>query len=139
MKWVRVESSSGASVCSAEVANGWWTRFWGLMGRKQLPEGLGLWIKPSSSVHTSFMRFPIDLVYLSGENEVVKICTRVRPWRLSFGGRGAETVLELAPGALERVQLRIGERLTIGPIAGPMDSPTDPPGQVSATAGDVAP
>ena len=138
MKRIRLESSSGASVCSAEVADGLWTRFWGLMGRKQLPEGLGLWIKPSSSVHTSFMRFPIDLVYLSDENEVLKICTRVRPWRFSFGGRGAKTVLELAPGALERVNLHIGERLTIAPIEGPMDSPTELPGQGPAAAGEVA-
>lgn len=122
MKRVRVESPRGTSVCVAEVADGHRTRFWGLMGRKDLPEGLGLWIQPSASVHTFFMRFPIDLVYLGRENEVVKTSSGVRPWRLSFGGRGAKTVLELPPGALDRVPLRVGERVVVRPIEDSLDS-----------------
>jgi len=121
------------------VADGWWTRFWGLMGRKELPEGAGLWIKPSSSVHTSFMRFPLDLVFLSRENEVVKVCTRLRPWRFSAGGRGARTVLELAPGTLDRVKLHIGEKLAIGPVEGRIDRPSELARQGRAAAGEAAP
>jgi uncharacterized membrane protein (UPF0127 family) len=122
MRRVLVESARGASVCVAEVADGHWTRFWGLLGRKHLPEGLGLWIQPSSSVHTCFMKFPIDLVYLSSENDVVKTCSRVAPGRLSFGGRGAKTVLELPAGALERIPLSVGERVAMRPFEGTMDS-----------------
>jgi uncharacterized protein len=136
MKWVRVESSSGIVVCTAEVADGWWTRFWGLMGRKHLPEGLGLWIKPSSSVQTTFMRFPLDLVYLDADCKVVRTCPRVPPWRFSFGGSGAHTVLELAPGALERVNLGMGDRLTIRSMDGPVARPTEGPRQSKGAAED---
>jgi uncharacterized membrane protein (UPF0127 family) len=52
---------------------------------------------------------------------VAKTCSRVRPWRFSFGGREAKTVLELAPGALDQVPLRVGEQLRIEPLEGRAD------------------
>ena len=127
MRRVRVETSAGDSLCIAEVADGHWTRFRGLLGRNELPEGEALWIRPSSSIHTFFMKFPIDVVYLGDRNDVVKTCSRLEPGRLSFGGRGAKTVLELAPGALDRVEPRVGEQLVIRPI-----EETDGPSNASA-------
>ncbi len=116
MRRVRVQTRDGAAICIAEVAESHWTRFRGLLGRNELLEGEGLWIRPCSSVHTFFMHFPIDVVYLTNANVVAKTCSRLPPSRLSFGGRGAYTVLELPPGAVEQARLTISQQLLIEPV-----------------------
>jgi len=75
------------------------TRRKGLLGRDGLQPGSGLWIAPCESVHTFFMRFPIDLVYLDGKKRVRKVRSRVDPWRLS-GCLTARSVLELPAGTI---------------------------------------
>src|SRR5215472_3491961 len=59
------------------------TRRKGLLGRDGLADGEGLWIVPCEAVHTFWMRFPIDLIYLDRKHRVVKIRNSVPPWRLS--------------------------------------------------------
>lgn len=54
-----------------------------------------------SSVHTCFMRYPLDLVFIDREKRVVSVHRRVRPWKLVSGGKGAVTVIELPPGAID--------------------------------------
>ena len=97
---------------------GWraWTRSWGLLGRKGLPGDLGLWIRKCKYVHTFFMRFPIDAVYLAGDGTVVKTCSRLKPFRFSAGGRRADSVLELPAGSLEGRKVVDGEKLMIAPM-----------------------
>jgi uncharacterized membrane protein (UPF0127 family) len=88
----------------------------GLLGRRKLPSGEGLLLRPASSVHTLFMRFSIDVVFLDRDGEVVKIAASVRPWRTA-GARGAKAVLELPAGEAERRELRVGDRLDL-PVSG---------------------
>jgi uncharacterized membrane protein (UPF0127 family) len=102
-------------LCLAEVATNPWTRAVGLLGRKELPEGRGLWIRPCKSIHTFFMRFPIDVAYVSSDGTVVKTCSRLRPFRLSTGGSGAHSVLELPASSLERSELKVGDKLSWSP------------------------
>jgi uncharacterized protein len=80
-----------------EVAGSGKTRQKGLLGRTGLKQGGGLWIVPCESVHTFFMRFPIDLVYLDRKNRVRKVRHAVGPWRLS-ACLAAHSVLELPAG-----------------------------------------
>lgn len=89
-----------------------WARFWGLMGRRSLPEGQGLLLRPCSSVHMFFMRFPIDVIFLDRDNRVVKIIPAMKPWRAALGGRGAHSALEVNAGAAEAAGLGVGD--TIG-------------------------
>ena len=103
-------------LCLAEVAENPWTRAVGLLGRKELGEGRGLWIRPCRSIHTFFMRFPIDVAYVSSEGTVVKTRAGLRPFRLSMGGRGAHSVLELPAGSLERAGLKVGDSLSYSPV-----------------------
>jgi hypothetical protein len=103
---------AGRELCLAEVAENPWARAVGLLGRKELGEGRGLWIRPCKSVHTFFMRFPIDIAYLASDGTVVKTRAHLRPFRLSMGGRQAHSVLELPSGFLERARLCIGARLS---------------------------
>jgi uncharacterized protein len=84
----------------------------GLLGRSDLPRGEGVLLRPASSVHTWFMRFPIDVVFLDRELRVVKVVPQLAPWRVA-SGRGARAVLELAAGECERRGLRPGDRLVV--------------------------
>ena len=82
----------------------------GLLGRKELSNEEGIRLKPSGSVHTFFMRFPIDVVFLDRELRVVAIAADVPPWR-ARGARGAKAVVELAAGEASRRALTDGETL----------------------------
>ena len=66
----------------------------GLLGRKELPRGDGMLLRPAASVHTAFMRFPIDVVFLDAELRVVHVAHSVPPWRVVRGKR-AKMVVEL--------------------------------------------
>lgn len=94
------------------VARNWWLRTRGLLGRPAPARGEGMLFPGCASVHTCFMAYPIDLVYLDRASVITKIRTNVRPWRFSAGDRASRHTLELAAGEAERLGLRVGERLT---------------------------
>ena len=115
MRPVRVATSDGIEVCGdCRVADSFASRLSGLLGRRGLEAGEGLLIPRTSSVHTHFMRFAIDVVFLDAEGRVAKIARALRPWRFA-GARGAEDVLELPAGHCDRVGLREGAVLVAAP------------------------
>ncbi len=87
------------------------SRMIGLLGRSSLKPGHGMLIAPCNQVHTCFMRFRIDVVFLDRENRIVKICPAMRPWRLTPMVLKAKAVLELPEG--ESAGLEAGRQLTI--------------------------
>jgi uncharacterized protein len=114
MTVVSIEDSGGGVVCDrCTLAARPLARLRGLLGRRELPAGEGLLLRPSPSIHTWFMRFPIDAVFLSAELEVLAVRGSLPPWRMA-GARGARAVLELAAGEAERRGVRPGSRLRIG-------------------------
>jgi uncharacterized membrane protein (UPF0127 family) len=94
------------------VAHSPLSRLKGLLGRSELPPGEGLLIRPASAVHTWFMRFPIDAVFLDRELRVLALAANLRPWR-GAARRGASAVLELAAGESSRRGLQLGDRLGV--------------------------
>lgn len=88
------------------------SRLKGLLGTRSLPDGEGLWIQPCQSVHTFFMRYPIDVLFLNKEGSVI-YATTLAPWRMSRWVRGANGVLELPAGTLNRTQTQIGNRIRL--------------------------
>jgi hypothetical protein len=90
----------------------------GLLGRRGLESGEGLLLRPAGSVHTFFMRFPIDVVFLSREGEVLKVAADLPAWRVT-GARKAKAALELAAGEAERREIRPGIRLDVSVLAKP--------------------
>jgi len=94
------------------VADSPFLRARGLLGRSGLAEGEGILLRPASSIHMFFMRFPIDAVFLDRELVVRKVVPDLKPWRLA-GARGAKAVLELAAGECERRGVRPGDRLSL--------------------------
>ena len=85
----------------------------GLLGRRSLPSGEGLLLRPASSVHTMFMRCPIDVVVLDADLRVLAVRSELQPWRMA-AARGARAALELAAGEAERLGLEPGAELELG-------------------------
>jgi uncharacterized membrane protein (UPF0127 family) len=114
LQTVALRRENGTIVCErcllAETAL---TRMKGLLGRRELPGGDGILLKPASSVHMAFMRFAIDAVFLDADMRVVKIAADLKPWRAA-GSRGSKSVLEIAAGEAARRGLSVGDRLTVG-------------------------
>ena len=103
----------GADVCErCLVATGALERMRGLLGRTELASDEGILLRPASSIHTAFMRFPIDVVFLDGSLTVLKVVPALGPWRTATRLR-ARSVLELAAGECERRGLAIGDRLEL--------------------------
>jgi uncharacterized membrane protein (UPF0127 family) len=117
MQQQRVVNRTRGTVLGERIgrADNLWTRFWGLMGRGSLPEGGGLHIVPCSSLHMFFMRIPLDVVYLDGEQRVVKVVGDLKPWRIS-AARGAKTVLELPVGTIARTGTAPGDEIDVSAV-----------------------
>jgi uncharacterized protein len=105
----------------AVVADSYLSRLVGLLGKTKrwARLGAGLWIIPSQGVHTIGMLFPIDVVFLSKEKEVIHIEEVVRPFRISKVSFKATSVLELPPHTIYRTGTRIGDRLEISSSQAP--------------------
>jgi uncharacterized membrane protein (UPF0127 family) len=97
---------------SADMADTSAKRRTGLLKHERLNPGDGLWIVPCESVHTFFMKFPIDLVYLDKQKKVRKVRHRVPAWRLSVC-LSAHSILELPAGTLEQTGTQVGDELAI--------------------------
>ena len=101
----------GRIVCeSVEVADRWTRRLLGLTGRRRLPPGTGLLLRPGFSIHTAFMRFAIDAVFVDHDLVVLRIEHTMRPFRTA-SCRGAREVVELAAGECARRGLAVGDRV----------------------------
>ena len=94
---VHIQSFKGVfpALTHLEVADTFWKRAIGLMGRKKLAAGWGFLILRCNSIHTCFMRFPIDAIFLDQDYRVVKVVRGVKPWRMAWGGRQAKSVMEV--------------------------------------------
>jgi uncharacterized protein len=114
-------------VCEhTEIADRPRRRMRGLLGRESLEPGAGMLLQPAPSIHTAFMRFPIDVAFMDGTLRVTKVVHELRPWRAA-AARHAWAVIELAAGEIERRGVAIGDQLGLvrvtdklgGIVAGP--------------------
>jgi uncharacterized membrane protein (UPF0127 family) len=109
--------TDGAQLCTVRVAGSFPARLRGLLGRRSLPAGEGLLLWPERSVHTFFMAFPIDVVFLDRYLSVLRVVPHLRPFRVAGESRAVATV-ELAAGEIERLKIRPGETLGWGKVEG---------------------
>jgi uncharacterized membrane protein (UPF0127 family) len=108
---VRNADKGTTLVTRGKLASGFISRFFGLMGRKGVEDGGGLLITSSASIHSFFMRFRFDAIFIDRDGRVVKIVPAMRQWWVAFGGRGAKDVLELPAGVAERTGTAPGDLL----------------------------
>ena len=114
----------GTALCaSLEVAESFGGRFMGLMGRPSLAPDAGLWLRPASSIHMLFMRFPIDAVFLGrpaadgGPRRVVAVRPSLRPWTsVVWWARGADGCLELPTGTVAASGTVVGDAVVLGEV-----------------------
>jgi uncharacterized membrane protein (UPF0127 family) len=95
-----------------EIANTRRTRRQGLLGRDGMPSSSALVIVPCFAVHTAFMRFSIDVIFMGGDGRVVRIVRDLKPWQLAMA-IGARSVIELPAGGLRDSGVTVGDRLLI--------------------------
>lgn len=101
----------------AEQARSFLARLRGLMFRASLPNDGGLVIEPNNSVHTFWMRFPIDVVFVDRGNRVVGLVNAMPPNRPYAGARHARRTLELPAGVIAATATEIGDTIDIQPVA----------------------
>ncbi|MCS7252434.1 MAG: DUF192 domain-containing protein [Armatimonadota bacterium] len=90
----------------------------GLLGTSELKDGFGMLIVPCSSIHTFFMRYPIDVAFLDGKMRIVHLVESLPPWRICLPrGTGAKMALELPSGRLMKTNTAIGDELEIKLLA----------------------
>jgi uncharacterized protein len=122
-----VNRTRGDSVVCAqtEVADTVWRRMRGLLGRASLPAGSGMLFRGESSIHSAFMRFEFDAVFMDRELRVVGLAARIPPWR-ARAAKGARNILELSAGEIARTEVSIGDQLAemeTSDGAAPTDTP----------------
>lgn len=97
-------------VAQVEIANTFLARLKGLMFRKTLTQDAGLLLDPCPQIHTCFMRFAIDVVFLDCTNRVVAVLENMKPWRMSKFYRQSRRTLEVNGGLLQG-RVRVGDEL----------------------------
>lgn len=112
MRRIVLDTPSGEAL-SCSLAESFTERLVGLMGRAAPPSG-GLLITPCRSVHTAFMRFRCDIVFLAADDRVLRVAKNTPPWRIRLAPPRTRRVLELAAGDATRLGLAPGTALTSG-------------------------
>jgi hypothetical protein len=109
---IRNRSNGSIVAAFAEAAFSREARNRGLLGRDGLPPGHALLIAPCTSIHTWFMRFPIDVIFVKRDGRVVKIRAAVPPWRFVIA-LGAYAVVELPAGAIAQAAVTLQDHLEL--------------------------
>jgi uncharacterized membrane protein (UPF0127 family) len=100
----------GTEVCtSCVVADTLWTRLVGLQCHSRLEAGEGMWITPCNSIHSCFMKFRFDAVFVDKTGKVLHLIRAMKPWRMSRVVLGAQSVLELPAGAADGAGIQCGD------------------------------
>lgn len=119
---VALNTSRGTELAARlEDGSSFWAKFMGLMGRAALPAGEGLWLPGENGIHMLFMRFPIDVLFLTppsggreGPRRVLAARRAVPPWRgVVWWVGGAKGVLELPVGTIDRSGTEVGDEISI--------------------------
>jgi len=98
-------------VPEVRLVTNFFSRLMGLMGRPGLPENEALLFSSCNSIHTCFMRFAIDVIFVSDKGVVVDVVPAMKPWRFLAPRRGAEHTIEMTAGRAESLGIRVGDQL----------------------------
>lgn len=118
-KLVRIINLSKNTILAekAKIADNFFSRLKGLLGKLCLATGEGLILVSCDSVHTLFMRFPIDVAFVNKENMIIKTYSCLKPWRLSAIFLNSALCLELPAGVLSVTRTQEGDHIKIEPLS----------------------
>jgi hypothetical protein len=122
-RFVRVQNTTRGTVVAerSRVAGSWRERIFGLHLLPRLEAGEGLVLPDSTTIDTTFMRYPIDLVFLDRSRHVTRVVHDMRPWRMVLSGHGGRDCLELPAGAAAAARTEPGDQLSFTDL--PVSSP----------------
>lgn len=103
---------------NCKIAKSFFSRFIGLMGKKELDNDEAIIFPGCNSIHTFFMRMSIDVIFVSQDGRVVRILTALKPWRMLMPVSGSRHVVETAPGNCNRKGLKEGDLLNCHGVFG---------------------
>lgn len=96
-----------------KIAENFFTRSVGLLSRKSLSQDEGLIIRPCCSIHTFFMRFPIDVLFINKKNEIIALYENVKPYRILPIHPTSHYVVELCAGQISNKKIEKGDIIQI--------------------------
>lgn len=100
-----------APICGeVRIARTFLTRLVGLLAHRELAPDRGLWLQPSTGIHTLGMRFNIDVLALDRDGTVLKIVEDLKPWRIVGMPRKTRSVIELPAGHLRKHSVQVGDQ-----------------------------
>ena len=102
-------------LASVERMDSWWAKGIGVLGRRSLPAGEGVWLTGAASVHTCFVAFPLDILFLDRDLHVMSVQPGVPPWRALVSCPGAVHTIELGAGTLAKGLVRVGDTVLLTP------------------------
>jgi uncharacterized membrane protein (UPF0127 family) len=109
-----LNQSNGKELAAhVKVADTFFSRFKGLMLTQSLPTGHSLYIKPCPSIHTFFMNYSIDVLYINENNEIVGTDEQLQPAKLGKRCKGAYSVFELPEGTVRNTGTKVGHFITL--------------------------
>jgi len=114
-RFIRVMNQERGTVLAerCRVATGLLQVVFGLHLLPRLAAGEGLLLPGATTIDTTFMRYPIDLVFVDHQRRVTKLVPRLVPWRIVWGARGGSDSLELPAGALGGTRTEVGDQLRL--------------------------
>ena len=120
MKYLRAENPARRSILGTRIglANRWWQRLRGLIGRSELDAGEGLLLRPCRAVHMAWMSFPLDVAFLNSSGEVIATYHALAAGARTGWHTNALDALELPPGTLARTGTENGDTIVyteVGP------------------------
>ena len=123
--WRLLERETGRVVVERlEVADRFWSRLCGWQFRRRPPAGAGLLLVPCASVHTGWLRFPLDLLALDRHGTVLAVRRELRPWRLLLPPNGTYAMLELPGGEGAKVLPGVRLKVDVDVQTPPANRPT---------------
>jgi uncharacterized membrane protein (UPF0127 family) len=115
MNCIKIINSKNNEILGDKIvyANTTYKRFIGLMGKKELNKGEGVFLTPCNSIHMMFMKLPLDIIFLDRKNKIIHITENIKPWKISRIVFMAQSVLEIPVGTILNTDSKIGDTLSI--------------------------
>ncbi len=96
------------------IATGLLSRAIGLLGRKSVNPGSGIMFPKCRSIHTHFMMFPIDIIFIDDQNRITELSEYLKPWKILIAkNKESRHIIEIAAGSIEKDKLTIGSQLEL--------------------------
>ncbi|MEZ4749373.1 MAG: DUF192 domain-containing protein [Bdellovibrionota bacterium] len=111
MRKVALQNDKGTLIPECFIAESYMSRFLGLMGRSSIPQNEAICFPRCNSIHTFFMRFPIDVILVGEDGKIISVVRAMKPWRMLLPRKGVKHVIEMQANRVAALDLQEGVKL----------------------------